>query len=119
VTEIVVTPRQPDPNKRWVGLFEARVGERLLCTSRQPFLDSARVLVAEGLDPDSTITMRHAGSATVALTARLGVAARLQVNEDGPRFGAWRPWDGERFRKVPPNIDETSRVGPEGYLGGS
>jgi hypothetical protein len=44
--EIVVALCQPAPfPKRWAGLFEARLGDRLLCTSRQPFLDGARVLL--------------------------------------------------------------------------
>jgi hypothetical protein len=64
---IIVTingcPRQPYPTK-WAGLFEARVDGRLICArSRQPFLDAARVLLAEGVDPAAVIVMRHAGSA--------------------------------------------------------
>jgi hypothetical protein len=68
----------------------ARLDDRLLCTSRQPFLDAARVLVSEGLDPDAVLSVRHAGSAVVALSARLGVAAKLTVNESGTRFVVWK-----------------------------
>jgi hypothetical protein len=94
MVEIEVSPCSPAPYpKKWAGLFEARVGGRPLCTSRQPMLDAARVLVAEGLDPDTAITMRHAGSAAAGLSARLGVAARFTVREGErrPGFGVWMP----------------------------
>jgi hypothetical protein len=90
--EIVVTPCQPAPfPKRWAGLFKARLGDRLLYTSRQPFLDGARILLAEGHDPADTISMRHAGRDAIAMTAKLMVAAKLTVNERGPYFERWRP----------------------------
>jgi hypothetical protein len=60
------------------GKFEARLGgrpdARVLCTSRQPFLDAA-ILLAEGCDPDAMLVTRHAGKTGDALTARLGTAA--------------------------------------------
>src|SRR5207247_5891328 len=77
------------------GKFAARLDGRLLVrSSRTPFCDAARVLLAERGDPSSTIVMRHAGSATDSLRARLGVAAGLTVREDdnrAPRFVSWRP----------------------------
>jgi len=69
-------------------------GRLLVKTSRQPFLDAARVLLAEGADPHTTILMRHRGSDVNALRAQLGVAAGLTVREeDGrpPRFARWKP----------------------------
>jgi hypothetical protein len=60
---ITVTPARP-------GMFEARLGDRLLCTSRQPFFDAARGLVAEGVDPGAMATMRHAGSDTDCLACK-------------------------------------------------
>jgi hypothetical protein len=69
-------------------------GRVLVQLSRQPLLDAARVLVGEGHDPGAIITMRHVGSATDALRARLGVAARLTVAEAATRFAGWKPHPG-------------------------
>ena len=49
---LVVTPRPGNP-----CLFDARIGGRLICTSREPFLESARVLLAEGVNPAAVLTM--------------------------------------------------------------
>jgi hypothetical protein len=53
---IVITVKPVDR----YGTFDAYLGERLLTTSHQPFLDSARVLLAEGIDPATPMVMRHA-----------------------------------------------------------
>lgn len=87
---IQVTPCPPNPNRKWVGLFEARLGDRRLCVSRQPFLDSCRVLLAERLDPNTAMVMRYAGSDVDCLTSKLGVAARLTVDESAPRLRSWK-----------------------------
>jgi hypothetical protein len=64
---------------------------RLLCTSRQPFLDAARALLALGCQPNAILVMRHAGSSVEALRASLQVAARLTVDEcNGTRFARWK-----------------------------
>lgn len=79
------------------GRFEARLDGRRLCVSRQPFLDSARVLWAEGYDPRSKLVMRHAGSANNALASTIGAAAELTVHEpqsgNRPKFALWRPFE--------------------------
>src|SRR5262245_46726042 len=60
--------------------FSARLDGRLLVkSSRTPFCDAARLLIAEGLDPSCTLVMRHRGSEVDVLRARLGVAAGLTV----------------------------------------
>jgi hypothetical protein len=64
--------------------FEARLGDRLLCVSWTPFVDSARALLAEGVDPNTTITMRHLGKDHDALRGTLGVVGGLRVS--GPNF---------------------------------
>lgn len=79
------------------GRFEARHGERVLCvSSRQPLLDVARVLLAEGMPADTRITMRHAGANHDALSSTVGNAAKLEVKEDvdGPRFVPFYDRDG-------------------------
>jgi hypothetical protein len=76
------------------GRFRAQLDERVLvASSRTPFCDAARVLVAEGFDPATRIAMRHAGSATDALTATVGGAAQLTVEEGDrlPHLRRWRP----------------------------
>jgi hypothetical protein len=81
------------PVARRAGCFAARLGQRLLvAASRQPFLDSARVLVADGVNPDTTIAMRHRGADHDALRARLGTAAALRVEDHpaGVRFAGYR-----------------------------
>src|SRR5215217_6312129 len=57
--------------------FHARVEDRHLCTSRTPFLAAARVLMKEGADPGTPITMSHEGACTVSLRSTVGQAAKL------------------------------------------
>jgi hypothetical protein len=84
---LTIAPRHGHP-----GLFDARVGDRMICSSRQPLLDSARLLLAEGVAPDTRIEMRHAGADHIALQAKLGEAAKLRVvegNRETVRFTRW------------------------------
>ncbi len=86
---IVVSPT--DRRDRFAARLDGRV---LVRSSRTPFCDAARVLLAEGFDHSITIVMRHRGSDVDALRARLGVAARLTVREEdgrAPRFTRWKP----------------------------
>jgi hypothetical protein len=95
LTLILRPHRSPETAKRVHGQFEARLDGRLLCISRQPLLDSARVLTAEGVDPATTIRMRHGGATHDAMRATVGVAAKLTVEENervGPRFARWKPF---------------------------
>ena len=71
------------------GLYTAALTGRDLNTSRQPFLDAARVLLAEGLDPHAI-----APSGTESLRVPVGVAAKLTVWEPDkgrPYFAKWKP----------------------------
>jgi hypothetical protein len=74
------------------GNFVAHLVGRQLCNAtRSPFLTAARQLLSEGVDPDTKIIMRHAGSDTDCLTSTIGEAAKLCVLEDqGPRFARSR-----------------------------
>jgi hypothetical protein len=71
--------------------FEALLDSELLCVSRQPFLDAARVLIDRGFDPDARLVMLR-GDGTASLSARLSVAARYTVEESahGPIFRPFR-----------------------------
>jgi hypothetical protein len=90
--KIVVTPAP-----RGAGRFEARLDgdDRVLCVSRTPFFDAARKLLAQGYDPND---LRHAGSDTDSLRAKLGTAASLTVKETGygPELEPWK-----RFSTLP------------------
>jgi len=64
--------------------------------STTPFCDAARVLLAEGIKPDTVFVMRHANSAADAVPSTVGVAAGLTVADDGggkPIFRPWSPYD--------------------------
>ena len=73
----------PIANK--AGYFSARIdGDRtLLCRSRTPLLDSARILLARGYAPSLVLHMRHDGVGESALWASLEVAAALMVEDSG------------------------------------
>jgi hypothetical protein len=108
---IIIKPASP-------GKFEAYEGDRLLCVSRQPLLDAARVLLAEGADPDTPIAMRHVGADYDALTSTVGGAAKLIVTErdkgkKGPVFEPWRP-----FHRPDNSTVDTRRVGYAAKLRG-
>jgi hypothetical protein len=92
VIQLTITPRRSTP-----GLFDAHVCDRLICSSRQPLLDAARVLLAEGIAADTLIEMRHAGADHVALRAKVMAAAKLRVLEgqrDTIRFARWSDFEG-------------------------
>jgi hypothetical protein len=90
---IEVSPSARNPSR-----FVARetVGGRVLGTFSAPLCGSARVLLAEGLAPDTAIEMRHSGSKTIALRTKLGVAASLTIVEETStgvrRFAQWKPY---------------------------
>jgi hypothetical protein len=89
-SKIIVTPA---PHYPWC--YEARLDghDYVLCVSRTPFFDAARKLIAQGYDPGITLILRHAGSDTESLRARLGTAASLTVEETGygPQLRRWKP----------------------------
>jgi hypothetical protein len=83
-------PQQPTQLKILVaavsgrpGFFEAKLDSigSVLCVSRQPFVDAARRLLEHGFSKKSVLRMSHGDSKVIALTALLGVAARLTVEE--------------------------------------
>jgi len=72
--------------------FEARLDGRQLCISRQPLLDGASALLADGIDPETPIVTRHAGDDFDAMRSTIGEAAKWTVQENekvGPRFVRW------------------------------
>ncbi|MHC2021457.1 hypothetical protein [Methylobacterium sp. CM6247] len=74
-------------------LFRVELNGRHLVTARTPLLAAARVLLAEGADPDTPISMSWAGSKTVSMRSTVGRAASLAIAEDdrGIRLVGYRP----------------------------
>jgi hypothetical protein len=102
---IIVSPVLGSP-----GHFRSQLEGRddpLVVTSRQPFVDSARVLLALGHDGNADLVMKHAGRDTVALKGRLSIAAKLSVEEgpNGPRLVPHRT--GSRPRVAASSIPKT------------
>ena len=89
-----------------LGRFQAVLAgndELLAASSRQPFVDSARVLKAKGNDGNTLLIMKHLGSDSAALKARLSIAARSTVEEgpNGPRFVPFRTGPKPRVAALP------------------
>ncbi len=85
------------------GRYHARLGHRLLCTSRNPFTDAARILAREGVSPATPLQMSREGHDTVDLSGTIGAAARLTVLENerrGPVFIAHRPFTPDNQARV-------------------
>lgn len=91
--EIVIRPKGID---RYLALVE---GEAII-TSRQPLFAAARILLSRGVDPETIITMRHEGSATISLRSTVGRAAGWRVEE--PDRG------GLRYRRYVPREPQTT-----------
>jgi len=77
------------------GRFLGYIGYQLIVTSRQPFLDVARALVACGYYPAAPYNMRHANSDVLSFVATtIGHSAGLSVNADRTRFQKFIPFEG-------------------------
>jgi hypothetical protein len=78
------------PALRGVGRYQAYLDsdDSVLCVSRAPFLDAARLLIATGHDADAILEMCRPGASSWDLRAPLQIAAQLDVAETpfGPKF---------------------------------
>ena len=84
---IVVTPASKP------SLYEVRLDgqNRVLCVSRQPFLNAARKLLALGYWPSDRLVMLDARTRLERLSGLIGKAAKLTVDEhNGPVFAKWK-----------------------------
>lgn len=80
------------------GRYHARLGTRLLCTTDNPFLSAARVLMRDGVDPATPLAMVREGSDTVDLRSTVGAAAQFTVYEndhEGPVFRRYRAFPAD------------------------
>jgi hypothetical protein len=82
------------PSSRAARFF-GYLGDDLIVTSRQPFLDGARALLARGYDPATPYNMRHANSDALSfVTTTIGHAAGLSVSDARtPRIQKFEPFD--------------------------
>jgi hypothetical protein len=79
---IVVCPAVDRSGRRRPEQFEVRFWGRpeVLCVSRQPILDVARILISQGKPPQTAVALAHASDPTrIALRATIGIAARFDV----------------------------------------
>ena len=86
------------------------VGTILVDSSRQPFLEAARVLMAASHSPNSWLEGWRPGSSTWALRARLGIAAGLTVDESKTVFAKWKAFSRSA---VSPPIRANENVAPD------
>lgn len=97
-----------------VGCFSASSNRELLViSSRVPFLDAARVLQSRGVDSNSWLIGRHAGSGTEAVRGKVGVLARLTV-EDRPSGG--KPPRFIRHRPMPDRAEGSAPVARRDFV---
>jgi hypothetical protein len=84
------------------GLFTGTLanGDVVVTRSRTPFLDAARILLAQGLNPNTILQMVNNG--TPSLRGPIGQAAKLTVRETTntgtPRLVPWVPFPEHRKR---------------------
>ena len=83
-------------------------GTVVVASSRQPFLDAARFLIAAGHDPDSWIEGWRAGATTFALRAWLATAAALTVDETKTVFAKWKPFSRSAVASSIRHSEETA-----------
>src|SRR5271166_2527863 len=63
----------------------------VLAVSRQPFLDAARALISVGFSPNAMLVGWRGEGPDWVLRCRLGVAAKLTVDETRTIFVRWKP----------------------------
>ena len=88
---IIISPAYVN-GKRIHGRFVATLAGRQLCTSREPLLAASRILLAEGVDPESPIAARHADADFDAMMSTVGAAAGLTVSEGTTRSATFAPY---------------------------
>ena len=78
------------------GSFAVSLDDGRSLTSRQPLLDTARTLLADGEKPNAILEMRWATNpGTCAASCRIGPAGKLSVRENrqaGPVFARYEPF---------------------------
>ena len=110
---VILRPAFNRHGARLHGKFVVTLDGRQLCISRQPLLDAARVLLADGVDPETAIATRHAGAGFDAMTSTVGAAAKWTVKENeiqSPHFVRWEAFPASRVR---PSLRQNERPVPD------
>ena len=84
-----------------------------LCTSREPLLDASRILLAEGVDPETPIATRHAGADFDAMMSTVGAAAGLTVSEGNTRSATFAPYKAFSRPDIEPSVRFDERPAPD------
>jgi hypothetical protein len=88
----IVISRAYVEGKRIHGRFVATLAGHQLCRSREPLLAASRILLTEGVDPETPIAARHAGADFDALMSTVGAAAGLTVSDGNTRSAILVPY---------------------------
>jgi hypothetical protein len=98
-------------------LFDGKVDGRWIAKrSTTPFCDAARVLLAEGVRPETVLVMRREGSPHDALRSTVGAAAGLTVADDTggkPAFRTRKPYDAGSAVAVASPMRQNESPAPE------
>jgi hypothetical protein len=87
------------------GVYQAYLGDTLLCASRQPFFDGAREMLKLGYPAETPVNMRHGGRAYPSfLPTTLGNAARLAVIESPTLGPVLKPFRETPFSEQPQDM---------------
>ena len=73
------------------GRYRAELedGTVLVESSNQPLLDSARVLIGQGIDPDTELVMARRATGEHSIRGKAGALAKLTVQNSQTRFRRW------------------------------
>jgi hypothetical protein len=103
-----IDPRTGESRAAYSGrgpLYDGKIYGRVVITrSTQPLCDACRVLIAEGMAPDTRIIMRHEGSNIDCLISTVGAAAKITIKE-----GEHRPMP-VRWQERPNSISGSAPV---------
>jgi hypothetical protein len=109
---VILHPAFNRRGARLHGKFVVTLDGWQLCVSREPLLAAARVLLADGVDPETFIATRHAGADFDAMTSTVGAAAKWTVRESetqSPHFVRWEAFPASRVR---PSMCQNERPAP-------
>jgi hypothetical protein len=81
-----------NPVSRGRAVVRYETATEVLLVSRQPLLDTARLLLSLGCKPDAVIARRRAGGDADDMRAPIGAAAQCTVDETRTVFAKWKPF---------------------------
>lgn len=90
----------PSATRRGYFAVRLRGEDQILCISKAPTADAARLLADLGNCPNTALVTQHCDSESDCLLTTIGAAAALTVKETayGPRFRRWKASSTGRLR---------------------